>query len=84
MLEFLQKEGELMKTWIVRVMFAMILIFIGYAIGNMNPAVVKAQNSKMVPKSWGHVVGFSGSIPVFEDAAGTLRFPNGEVLVVRN
>jgi hypothetical protein len=80
-----------MKTWIMQITLAAILLLVGYAGGHYNNDVVHAQGAKFhtstIPRSWGHCVGALGGFFVLEDRAGTLRIVeanSGEIQIQAN
>jgi len=77
-----------MKTWVVRIGVAVVLILVGYVGGHYKGTIVHAQQyTPTIPKAWGRCVG--GGVPflIFEDSAGTIRVVQantGEVAVQAN
>jgi hypothetical protein len=75
-----------MKTRILSVCLAVILIAAGYVWGNRS-VVHAQQHTSTVPKAWGHAVGGAANLVIFEDADGTVRFVNpnnGEMAIQVN
>jgi len=65
-----------MKTRILTICLAVLLVAAGYVWGNRS--VVHAQGaSAVVPKAWGHAVGVEPNAGLFfEDSDGVVRFVN--------
>jgi len=71
-----------MKTRILNICLAMLLIAAGYVWGNRlvvhaGPAsTLPPGRVSTVPMSWGHVVGGSGDVLIFEGSDGVIRTVN--------
>ena len=71
-----------MKTRILNICLAALLVAAGYVWGNRS--VVHAGTASTVlpgriftvPKAWGHVVGGTGEVLIFEDSDGVIRTVN--------
>lgn len=70
------------RAWILRSVFSITMLLIGYAIGvytmvNRSTPVVHAQTQATtylnMPKAWGPMVGTMTGVLVFQDRAGTIR-----------
>lgn len=75
-----------MKTRIVNICMALLLIAAGFVWGNRS-VVLAQQHTSAVPKAWGHAVGGAANILIFEDADGVVRFVNpnnGEMTIQVN
>jgi hypothetical protein len=77
-----QRGVDHMKTWIVRISLAAVLILAGYLYGHRSAAVVHAQAAVSIPKAYGRFLGGSDVYLLFEDSAGTIRLvqqPSGQL-----
>ena len=74
-----------MKTRVLNVSLAVLLIAGGYVWGNRS--VVHAMRIAPAPKAWGHLVGGNVQGLIFEDSTGYIRIVNpndGEIVYQMN
>ncbi len=73
-----------MKSWILRIVFAFALLFIGYTWGHRSIPAVHAQQvtSVNIPKAWGPVIGTMTGVFVLQDHTGTIRLVAADTGVV--
>jgi len=73
-----------MKARILNICLAVLLVAAGYLWGNRSVVHARTESTSTlppgristVPKAWGHVVGGSGDVVIFEDSDGVVRTVN--------
>ena len=65
-----------MKARILNICLAVLLFTAGYVWGNRQVVHAQSSTTHTVPKAWGHLVGGTENVLIFEDSDGVIRLMN--------